>query len=556
MKKRISKFSKIIYLIGKKNLIIFFSLFPVGLISVFLELISIAIFLPLMQSIFDNSISANSLISKFSEMLILFFKDINILFIFVFIIIAIKNLYIIFQNYYFLTVSQKLYLFICEKIFLSQISLSYLKFIEKSSSFFLKDLKETPQIFRLYLESLINFIIEITVCVLVILFLLTLNFKITIAIFFLFFVILYLYSFVSKSFTKQIGKKQNESVEEINNSIINTYHNFVDIRLYGQSNFFLKNFSKLNLKYSEFTKVMYFIFSIPKSIIELIIAVVLIIFFFLNSDINFKNNIALFGMYLVAIYRLLPSAVKLTNLRTQLNAYSFSIDHIYKIVKRFHLKKKYIKKVKYRIDLKNISFSYDKKNFIFKNLSLTFKKNQIVCLYGKSGCGKTTLVRILSGLLGPYYSGSIYLDNQKSYKDRQLDIAYVSQNFFIMKDSLINNIIFDEDNRNINKKKLERIVNILELNQLMKTKNLTFNSILTEDGSIFSGGQRQRIAIARALYRDSEIIILDESTNALDLKTENKIIKNLHEIKKDKIIIIISHRKETKKACDVSYDLS
>jgi ATP-binding cassette subfamily C protein len=281
----------------------------------------------------------------------------------------------------------------------------------------------------------------------------------------------------------------------------------------------------------------------------------LILFFFNFQEINFKDHIGILGIYLVAIYRLLPSAIKLSNLKTQLNSYAFSIKLVYESLKNNNENKKSIKNIKI-INFKNVSFSYDKKNIVFKNLNLTFKKNQIMCIYVKSGCGKTTLVRLIAGLINPNVSGKIILDNKINYNNFHLDIGYVSQNFYIMKDSLINNIVFDNNEKKINFKQLDFIMSIVELKKIIESKNINYNSILKENASTFSGGQRQRIAIARALYRDTDILILDEATNALDLDSEKRIIKNLHSIKKNKIIIIISHRKETKKSCDISYDLS
>jgi ABC-type bacteriocin/lantibiotic exporter with double-glycine peptidase domain len=125
-----------------------------------------------------------------------------------------------------------------------------------------------------------------------------------------------------------------------------------------------------------------------------------------------------------------------------------------------------------------------------------------------------------------------------------------------MKDTLAKNIAFDDD-KEIDFNKISQIIKILELDIAMKNKNINYQTtIISEDASLFSGGQRQRIAIARALYKDSDILILDESTNALDLRTEARIIKNLHSIKLNKIIIIISHRKETRRLCDYKINLS
>jgi ABC-type bacteriocin/lantibiotic exporter with double-glycine peptidase domain len=161
---------------------------------------------------------------------------------------------------------------------------------------------------------------------------------------------------------------------------------------------------------------------------------------------------------------------------------------------------------------------------------------------------------LIAGLIKPNVSGKIMIDKKFEYKNLSLDISYVSQNFFIMNDTLAKNIAF-ADNKQINLNKIDKIIKMLELDIVLKNKDISYQTIISEDASLFSGGQRQRLAIARALYKDSDILILDESTNALDLRTEAKIINNLHSIKLNKIIIIISHRKEIKSLCDYSYKL-
>jgi ATP-binding cassette subfamily C protein len=543
-------------ILGKKNVIYLLILVPVVLLSIILEFFSIFSFLPLiMQSLGENDISSNYYLSKLSRLLISYFDNINFFFIFVLCVIATKNIYLLFQQYFFLTVTKKIYLFICDKMFVSRLSEKYLTFIDKSSSNFLKDIRETSSVFRLYLESLINFLTEIIISIVIVVFLFLINFNVSSIIFLTFGLILYLFSSFSKGYSQRTGQNQNQAVEQINDILLNSYHNFVDIRLYRQIEFFKKKFLAINSIYAECIKKLNFLFSIPKSTIELMIVTFLILFFFNFQEINFKDHIGILGIYLVAIYRLLPSAIKLSNLKAQLNSHAFSIKLVYESLKNNNENKKSIKNIKI-INFKNVSFSYDKKNIVLKNLNLTFKKNQIMCIYGKSGCGKTTLVRLIAGLINPNVSGKIILDNKINYNNFHLDIGYVSQNFYIMKDSLINNIVFDNNEKKINFKQLDFIMSIVELKKIIESKNINYNSILKENASIFSGGQRQRIAIARALYRDTDILILDEATNALDLASEKRIIKNLHSIKKNKIIIIISHRKETKKSCDISYDLS
>ena len=552
----LNNLSKIIVLIGKKNLLILCTLIPIGLFSIFLEIFSIASFLPLMQQGFGGgNISTNNSLSKIAEALINYFNNFNYLLIFVLSTVVVKNIFLLCQNYYALTISKRIYLFISDQLFISRMSQEYLSFIKNSSASFIKDLRETTIIFRVYLDALIQFFIEITITIVITVFLLLLNFKITAVIFSLFGTVVILFAIISKNFSQRVGRKQNEAAEDINSALINSYHNFVDVKLYKENSFFQKIYSAANEVYAEYSKKMFFIFSIPKSVMELAIVIFLIAFFIYFREIEYRQHIGIFAIYLVAIYRLLPSATKLSNLKMQLNSQSFSVDIIYNAIKNSSKKIKKIKKIKSHISFKNVSFSYDKKNIVLKNKNFLFKKNSITCLYGKSGGGKTTLVRLIAGLIEPNMGGKIILDNKILYKNLSLNIAYVSQNFFIMKDTLANNIVFNGKEK-IDLEKIDSIMSMLDLSSVMKKKKINYDSMLTEDASVFSGGQRQRIAIARALYRDAEVIIFDESTNALDLKTEQRIIKNLHQIKSDKIIIIISHRKETKKNCDVSYDLS
>jgi len=543
--------------LGKKNFFLFITLLPVGLVGLFFELFSIFGFIPIFQQGFGGTIiSSSESLKLISNKIINYVNNQNLLIIIVLFIIICKNIFIPFQNYYFLTISKRIYLFICDRLFLNKISEDHLIFLEKSSSSFLKDLRETTVNFRVYLESLLNFFVELSIAIFIIYFLLLMNFNITILILSIFIVTVFLFIFFLRSYARKIGKKLNEHAEKLNNILISSFHNFVNIKIYNKTSFFLKKYQIANNDFADSQKKISFLYSTTKPVMEMSIVFLIIIFFFNSQDDKFNNYVGILGVYLVAFYRLLPCAIRLSNLKLTLNSNSFSFDMIYNKINKIEYEERLIKKIKSNIKFSNVFFSYDKKNLILKNINLIFNKNCITCLYGKTGCGKTTLIKLITGLIKPT-SGKIIIDNKFEYKKNiHLSISYVSQNSFIMKDTLAKNIAFSDD-KEIDFNKISQIIKILELDIVMKNKNINYQTtIISEDASLFSGGQRQRIAIARALYKDSDILILDESTNALDLRTEARIIKNLHSIKLNKIIIIISHRKETRRLCDYKINLS
>ena len=178
---------------------------------------------------------------------------------------------------------------------------------------------------------------------------------------------------------------------------------------------------------------------------------------------------------------------------------------------------------------------------VLRNININIKKNKILCLYGRSGSGKTTLIDLITGLLTPE-SGSIIIDNKKvqslSHPSWRNKIGYVSQDLFLFNDSLKNNILLG---KKIDKKKLMFALKYSGVDEFLKDLSLGLETPVGPRGNKFSGGQKQRISIARALYKNPEILILDEPTSALDLDTEKFLVKKISELKGMMTIIIISH---------------
>ena len=155
------------------------------------------------------------------------------------------------------------------------------------------------------------------------------------------------------------------------------------------------------------------------------------------------------------------------------------------------------------IKLENISFNYplsDEK--IINKINLEIKRDEITAIVGRSGCGKSTLVDIISGLIKPV-SGNIFLDKKinEQYNQISSNISYLSQKFFLLNDTILNNILFGSDQKNINYELIEKILSELQIENLIKSSPLGLNRIIEEDGIDLSGGQGQRVALARCLCR-------------------------------------------------------
>jgi ATP-binding cassette subfamily B protein len=197
------------------------------------------------------------------------------------------------------------------------------------------------------------------------------------------------------------------------------------------------------------------------------------------------------------------------------------------------------------IVFKNISFQYNNSKKILDNFNFTINKGTSVAIIGSSGKGKSTLVDITIGLLEPT-QGSIYIDEQKIEKkninDWRSKISHVPQEYFIIDDTIANNIAFTLDKQKIDRNNLILSAKIAELHDFIMTLPNQYESQVGEEGSVLSGGQRQRLAIARALYKKKDILIFDEATSALDFELEEKLVNNINFYLPNITLIVITHR--------------
>ena len=205
------------------------------------------------------------------------------------------------------------------------------------------------------------------------------------------------------------------------------------------------------------------------------------------------------------------------------------------------------------IDFKNISFRYGNRDLIIKDLSFSIKKGDKIAFVGESGCGKSTITKLLTGLYKPE-SGSIQI-NQKnieaySIKSLRTNIAYVPQTIFLFSDTIKNNLTLGLEQDSIpSDKKIKEVLNMCCCD-FVNEMPFGLDSILEENGANLSGGQKQKLAIARALLRNPQVLILDEATSALDTIAERRIQTALNQFYPEMTMIIIAHRLSTVKECN------
>jgi ABC-type multidrug transport system fused ATPase/permease subunit len=205
------------------------------------------------------------------------------------------------------------------------------------------------------------------------------------------------------------------------------------------------------------------------------------------------------------------------------------------------------------INIINLSFSYPtRKEFLLSKISLTIKKGDFVGVIGETGSGKSTLINLLTGLLKPT-EGKVEVDElniNENLKGWHKKIGYVPQSVYLTDDTIRKNIAFGLLEDNIDNNLVQQAVEKASLSQFLDSLPNGLETIVGEKGIRLSGGQQQRIGIARALYRDPEILILDEATSSLDQSTEKAIVESISFLKRKKTLIIITHRLSTVKNCD------
>ena len=551
----------------KRNSIIFIFLL---LVATCLETVGISMIFPLIEILIKGNFSKNILGVNFSDIFSDLTRD-NIIKNLIFFIIGVyflKTIYLIYFNFWQLRFSQNIYKFLSLKLFNKYLysPVSYIN--NKNSSELLRNTmilsKEFGSCVSLFLRLIVEFLVTIFITSLV----LYIEFEITLKIFFILITFIAIFYLISKKKIFNYGLiraiSSNQQIKVLNES----FNGFRDIKLKSSENFFYSLYNKF---LSNFIKAAYYqqtIMEAPRLIFEFVFIFIAFssLLYISNLELEILNYLPLIGLYIFASLRLIPSVMRILNIFQQIKSMQASLDILKKEFKNFKdqdnekiIDNKTLIPFTNEIKLNNVSFSYNKDNVILKNFTKVIKKNSILGIIGGSGSGKSTMIDLITGLQIPD-SGEIILDNkidiQKSLVNWQKKIGYVSQSVFLLDASIKENIAFGEQIEKIDDKKILESLKDSQLYEHVMSLKDGVDTIVGEKGVKISGGQKQRIGIARAIYRNPEVLIFDESTSSLDIQTENKILDCIMKLKFEKTIIIVSHRENTLKFCDQIIDLN
>jgi len=339
-----------------------------------------------------------------------------------------------------------------------------------------------------------------------------------------------------------------------------------EIKLGGLEKIFINIFSNSALKVAKSQAVALVVSQLPKYILEAIAfgGILLIILYIMTQTGNFNSALPIISLYAFAGYRLLPALQQIYVSFTQLIFVGPSLSKLFNDMTNKNIlvenQDEGFLFPKNQIVLKNIYYDYpESKRTTIKNINIEILAKSIVGFVGPTGSGKTTLVDIILGLLDPK-KGSLEIDGKiitkQNVRSWQRSIGYVPQNIYLSDDTIAANIAFGVQRNEIDLDLIEKSSKIANLhNFIINELPEKYDTIIGERGVRLSGGQRQRIGIARALYNKPKVLVLDEATSSLDNQTEESVIKQVLSLNQNMTIIIIAHRLNTVKNCDIIFRL-
>ena len=435
---------------------------------------------------------------------------------------------------------------------------SFIDHVNIDSSVFIKKISQQPIEFAHYvLSGVQQMITEIILIILTVIVLMIIDAKLLVILSLVLAPAVIVLRNITKKRLSSIRKNIKTTGEGVLKHLNEALSGFVESNIYNKNNFFTDRYAQSQNILNTYLANLQITQGMPSRFFEVFAVFGLFILIIANQLFSSSINFFTLGAFAAAAYKIIPGISRIINFSSQVRTYEYTANELAKEVESKHA----IKKVENiesldSIDFFNIGFTY-KNEAVLCGINFKINKGIFAGIKGTSGKGKTTLMNLLLGFLSPA-TGRIMLNNKETDALQRQSfwskIAYVKQEPFIVHNSVLNNITLFEEKAN--DKKLHEAIEATGLTSFIHQFSEGLKKIITEDGKNISGGQRQRIAIARALYKDADVIILDEPFNELDEQSELAMLHYFKQLTgKGKIVILITHNMQSLSFCDTIIDL-
>jgi ABC-type multidrug transport system fused ATPase/permease subunit len=542
----IKKFTTILSLNIKRKFIylVFFTI----IVSI-LDLVGLSLLMPFITVAGDSNFIQDTKILKYIYDYFNFKEHMNFVFAFgilLLIFYIIRFITSMSYSYFSMRYINNMANTIMVKLFNNYMHMEYKEFTSKNTSALTKSLlSETLNVSK-FVGAILKFISELFILILFVGLLSYVDWKMTLFLM-AFFAILFLSLIkIIKGKAAQAGIDREKYYSGLYLHTNETFSNFLYTKLIGNEKKQLIKFEKNSVGMAGVATLSDFLTAFPRFMLEAI-GIIIMVLLVLYVSYEYKDTsyiLPIVGIYSIAFYRLLPSVNGILNSFLTFQYTKNAINNIYDDLQRrnedYHGHDISFNK---SIELKDISFNYGN-HIIFNRYNINIKKGEKIAFTGESGSGKSTLIYIIMGILFQS-SGDILVDGKKLDKDSLIQwrkkFGYIPQNIYLFDGTIAENVAYGREYDELKVIKSLKQANIYEY--FLSKKGI--NTIVGEGGIQISGGQKQRIAIARALYDNPEILVLDEATSSLDNETENIIMDEIYKVSENKTLLIIAHRTNT-----------
>ncbi len=553
---------KVYCVLDKHNRYIFFLLLSLSFVISILELFGLSMLIPLITIFFNEGSydydASGYIMPELLDYLKFIFSDFStesilIITVLFFVIKSFITMIISWLQYRF---SFKIQAEISAKLLKKYVNEDYQKFKSYNSSYLTRNIYTEAGVFRKIILQFVMFVFEIILCILLIAAVILISPMIISSIILLLSLIILIYLFLTKNLINKWGKLRVKYSGKILFEINEILNGIKEISIYMKQKFFINRYKNTYSRYISLAILNGVIKSFPRPFLETLTVLFFIISIGLLFQYNYDKTYILLVLTLIisASVKLMPSAVKIINIYQQLKFFKPSAELIYDELYKFkdiQIPKQKLKDIN-KISISNLSYKINDKQ-LFDNTNVEFNKGEIVTIFGSNGSGKTTLIDITMGLIKPDH-GEVLINDEINYKNSINEIGFVPQTVFLFDDTIYNNILIGSNNLdNVDNDKVNKLVTHVTLDDFVKQLKEGLDTIVGQSGKLVSGGEASKIGLARALISDPKILILDEFSNTLDERSKIKIMEYFQTIKKDKIIIIITHDRNIKEFSDKIY---